>query len=267
MVAAFAHTYPAAAQSQQPFPHLGAILSGGSIDFINLPHIGNLNAAIFSDYPGYNVGGKTLQQQVGAVKALNPNMKITVLHNVMEVPPFAQSSGDALYPEDVADNANNWWLRTSYPSGTILYSTEGTGYNSVNITTPRTSLARRRLRPSGFDLCAVASGVRGHFSTAVAPNLDGITTDNFFYQPRVGGDYLQNGTSQSASSIAQNWRNGYVAWDTAIRAAMGPQYMHWGNVADWFKGSIQGYNQLLNGGLMEGAIGRVGLPRTPVGRR
>ena len=71
----------------------------------------------------------------------------------------------------------------------------------------------------------------------------------------MDGDYLQNGTSQSASSIAQNWRNAYVAWDTQLRAAMGPQYMHWGNVTDWYKGSIQGYNQLLNGGLGEAFIG------------
>ena len=167
VVAAFAHMYPAAAQSQQPFPHLGGLLVGGSVDFINIPHIGSMNAAIFSNYPGYNVGGKTLEQQVAAVKALNPNMKITFLHNIMEVPPFAQSSGEALYPEFVADNNNNWYLRSAYPGGSILDTTEGADYLAVNITTDESCWLQT---PTPRRVQLIRSGKRNSPKASVLPS-------------------------------------------------------------------------------------------------
>jgi hypothetical protein len=247
-VAAFAQIHAAAAQSasQPPFPHLGAILVGGDIDFVNVPHIGNMQAAIFTVYPGYSVGGKTFAQQVTAVKALNPNIKITGQRNIMEVPSYQDSSSDSHYPQYVADNNNNWWLRSTYPSGGIVPSQAGAA--SVNIMTPN-------LTSSGQTYRQWQAAWSASFTTAVAPNLDGVNTDNFFYEPRVNGAYLQSGTSESAASVAQNWRNAYADWVSQLKTAMGPGHMAWGNVADWGGGSIQGYNQVLNGGPLEGAIG------------
>jgi hypothetical protein len=244
-VAAFAQIHAAAAQSTPPFPHLGAYLIQGSVDFVAVPHIENLQVAVFSNYPGYSVGGKTLQQQVAAVKALNPNMKITAIHNIMEVTVNASST------EWTADVANNWFLRSTYPDGEIV--PEASGVDSLNITS--TKLA------GGKTYRQWQATYAAGFSTAIAPNLDGIYTDNFYYQARVAGDYLQNGTSQSPSvaPAPQNWRNAYADYVVQLRAAMGSKYMAWGNVADWgdadYGGSIQGYNQILNGGVFEGAIG------------
>jgi hypothetical protein len=244
---AFAQMQAADAQSASPpFPHLGAILVGGDIDFVNVAHIGNVQAAIFTVYPGYNVGGKTFAQQVTAVKALNPNIKITGQTNIMELASYEKVSTDAHYPEYVAVNTNNWWLRTSYPGGSIV--TDTFGASAINIMSPN-------LTGTGQTYRQWQAAWTVSFSTKLAPNVDGVNTDNFFYAPRDSGDYLQNGTSQSASAVAQNWRNAYADWVTQLRAAMGPGYMAWGNVADWRSGSIQGYNQVLNGGVFEGAIG------------
>jgi hypothetical protein len=244
-VAAFAQIQAAAAQSTSPpFPHLGAYLIGGTIDFVNLPHIADLQIAVFSNYPGYNAGGKTLQQQVAAIKALNPNIKITGIRNIMEI---ATNGGSAYGTEWTADANNHWFLRTSYPSGSIV--TSQFGANSVNITTPTLTSTGQTYRQWN---AAWSTGTSYPFAT----NLDGIYFDNFFYQPRVDGDYLQNGSSQSTSAEAQLWRNSFADAAAQFRTAMGAGYMMWGNVADWGSGSIQGYNQVLNGGVMESAIGQ-----------
>jgi len=244
-VAAFAQIHAAAAQSTSPpFPRLGAYLIGGTIDFVNLPHIADLQVAVVSNYPGYSAGGKTLQQQVAAVKALNPNIKITGIRNIMEI----QTNGGSAYgAEWNADVAHNWLLRGAYPSGRIV--TSQFGANSVNITTPN-------LTSTGQTYHQWNAAWSTSTSYPFATNLDGIYFDNFFYQPRVNGDYQQNGSSQSTSAVAQLWRNSYVDAVTEFRTAMGAGHMMWGNVADWGSGSIQGYNQVLNGGVMESAIGQ-----------
>ena len=238
--AAFAQIHAAVAQST--FPHLGAYLIGGSVDFINLPHIGELQVAVFSNYPGYNVGGKTMQQQVAAVKALNPNMKITGIRNIMEI---STGGGSAFGAEWNADSTNNWFLRSTYPSGGIVTSQYGS--NSVNITATN-------LNGSGQTYRQWNAAWSTSASYPFATNLDGIYFDNFFYQPRVSGDYLENGSTQSGSAAAQLWRNAYADAAAQFRAAMGPGHMMWGNVADWGSGSISGYNQVLNGGVLEGVV-------------
>lgn len=242
-VAAFAQIHAAAAQSTSPpFPRLGAYLIGGTIDFVNLPHIADLQAAVFSNYPGYSAGGKTMQQQVAAIKALNPSIKITGIRNIMEI----ATGGGAYSTEWTADANNDWFLRSSYPSGSIVTSQYGA--NSVNITTTTLTSTGQTYRQWN---AAWSTGTSYPFAT----NLDGIYFDNFFYQPRVNGDYVQNGSSQSASGEAQLWRNSFADAAAQFRTAMGAGHMMWGNVADWGSGSIQGYNQVLNGGVMESAIG------------
>ncbi len=243
-VAAFAQIHAAAAQSSTPFPHLGAYLIGGTIDFVNLPHIADLQAAVFSNYPGYSAGGKTMQQQIAAIKALNPNIKITGIRNIMEI---STGGGSAYGAEWTADTNNNWFLRGSWPSGGVVTSQYGA--NSVNITTSHLNSSGQTYRQWN---AAWSTGSSYPF----AANLDGIYFDNFFYQPRVSGDYLQNGSSQSGSAEAQLWRDAYADAAAQFRSAMGAGYMMWGNVADWGSGSIQGYNQVLNGGVMESAIGQ-----------
>jgi hypothetical protein len=249
-VAAFAQIHVATAQS---FPHLGAVLVGGNIDFVNVPHIGDVDVALFTNYPGYSAGGKTFAQQVTAVKALNPNIKILPQGNIMEVPSYQESSSDPHYPRYLAINNNNWWLRSAYPGGSIV--TDTASASAVNVMTTTLSSA-------GQTYLQWMAAWTVSFSIAIAPNVDGIHTDNWFYQPRNGGDYLQNGTSQSASAVAQGWRNAYVEWAAQLRKAMGPNYMVTGNVADWRAGNFQGYNQVLNGGVIEGAIGQSWSPES-----
>ena len=124
--------HAAAAQStSRPFPRLGGVSDWRDDRICQSPHIADLQAAVFSNYPGYSAGGKTLQQQVAAVKALNPNIKITGIRNIMEI----QTNGGSAYgAEWNADAAYNWFLRGAYPSGGIVRSQFGA--NSVNITTP-----------------------------------------------------------------------------------------------------------------------------------
>ena len=167
-VAAFAQIHTAAAQSNSPpFPRVGAYLIGGSIDFASLPHIGDIQMAIFSNYPGYAVGGKNMQQQVAAIKAVNPSIKITAYVKINSMVP---SSGSGAFSAQYnANNSNNWWLRTTWP-GSAIVTTFGGSENDMNITVPNF----RQWMAQYFV----------GWTTSVASNLDGYFTDNFYYAPR-----------------------------------------------------------------------------------
>jgi len=232
------------------FPLLGGYLIGGNVNYSAVANIGTLDAVVFSNNPGFSVGGKNLQQQVAAVKALNPAMKITAINS-----PFMETfSFQTGFPNYASFATYNWFLKSIYPTGGVVPSQSGG--QSVNVMTTNLTSSTDSVRPNATYRQWQATWSAG-WCTGVAPNLDGIYTDNYFFQPRVNGDYLQNGTTQtdSIAPIPQDWRNAYVDHDTQLRAAMGSQYMHWGNVADWANGSIQGYNQLLNGGVLEGIVG------------
>jgi hypothetical protein len=247
-VAAFAQIHTAAAQSNSPpFPRLGAYLIGGGIDFANVPNIGKLNMAVLTFWPGWSVGGKNAAQQVAAVKALNPNIVLTGYIKIEEVSPGDQ----AFATEYNTVNANNWWARAPWPSGSIVLQNSGTpGAYAINNTTFTNVVNGQNYLQwkAAFDLT--------YNPVTASPPLDGIYIDDVYWAPRVNADWNQDGvTESSTNATAQQWyRSGYAAYVGYLRSAMPAGKTVWGNVADWSSGPITGYNQLLNGGVMEHII-------------
>ena len=256
MVAALAQIDTAEAQSNSPpFPRLGAYLIGGPLDPGTVAHIGAMQAIIITGYEGF----PGLQAHVANAKAANPNMKVTAYVKINSQVP---TNNPGYQGELNQMAAANWWVRAGYPSGGI--ATEfGGGENAVNIVQSHTSTNAPYPGGPTSPMTVrqwMAQYANHYFGPGIASNLDGVFTDNFYFQPRAvsGGlnqaDWLDNGTEQpdSNATTQQNWRDAYVDWDTQMRAAMGSQYMHWGNVADWNPGNdITGYKGLLNGGVME----------------
>jgi hypothetical protein len=243
-VAAFAQFHAAAAQStSSPFPRLGGYLIGGSVQSTfgttsYQQQVAKLGAAVIGTYPGWSSGGFNMQSAAAAVKAINPNIKLTQYIMTMSANESWASQGTSAWgPQWTAESNNNWWLRATYPSGTI--ETSGS-FNLVNIVD--TSFQQWMATWAGANM--------------MSSNYDGIYIDNFFYQPRSSGDYLKNGTTQTASAEAQDWRNANAAFVTKLRAALPAGSQVWGNTADWANGSISGYNQVLNGGVIESLIGQ-----------
>jgi hypothetical protein len=251
-VAAFAEIHAAAAQSPSAtFPRLGGYLISGSVqsNFGTSSYqqqVAKLGVAVIGTYPGWSSGGFNMQSAAAAVKAINPNIKLLPYTNLMELEPGVSSSGSAYSPIYVAAIAANWFLRTSWPGGGIT-DADGLSQLGLNQTTSTNAVAGKNYLQWRATWTAASEFASG---------WDGIYLDNVFYQPRVSADYSQSGGSQSPSAAAQNWRNGYVAYVGYLRAALPANSQVWGNVADWADGSISGYNQLLDGGVIESIIGQ-----------
>jgi hypothetical protein len=245
--AALVQMHAAVAQSTSPtFPRVGGYLISGSVQSAfgttsYQQQVAKLGVAVIGLYPGWSSGGFNMQSAAAAVKAVNPNIKLTTYTNLMEFEPGVGSSGSAYSPMWVAVNANNWFLRTQWPNGGIT-DADGLSQQGINEATLRYLQWR-----AGWTATNEFGG----------SNWDGIYLDNVFYQPRLSADYNQSGASQSASAAAQSWRNGYAAYVPLLKAALpGASQQVWGNTADWADGSISGYNQLLNGGVIESIIGQ-----------
>ena len=83
---------------------------------------------------------------------------------------------------------------------------------------------------------------------AVAPNWDGLYTDNFLPDSAGSGDYTQSGTEQSISVATPTFQAGYAAYVPLLLTALGAGKQVWGNLANWRSPIPSGYNQLLTGG-------------------
>jgi hypothetical protein len=243
-VAACTQIHPAAAQSTTPpFPRLGGYLIGASVQSTfgttsYQQQVAKLGAAVIGTYPGWSSGGFNMQSASAAVRAINPNIKLTQYIMTMSANQSWASQGASGWGPSWIEYSNaNLWLRSTYPSGGI--ETSGS-FNLVNIV------------DTGFQQWMATWAA----ANAMSSNYDGIYIDNVFYQPRSSGDYLKNGTTQTASAEAQTWRDAYAAFTTKLRAAMPAGSQVWGNTADWASGSISGYNQMLNGGVIESLIGQ-----------
>ena len=243
-VAAFVEIHAAAAQTTPaPYPRLGAVLISGSVQssFGTTSYqqlVAKVGVAVVGLYPGWSGGGFTANSAAAAVKALNPNIKLFPYTNIMELEPGVSSSGSAYSPVYSAVSSGNWFLRTTWPNGSIT-DADGNAQQGLN---PANSTYR---------------AWRAVWSAAneLTSNWDGVYLDNVFWQPRVSADYSQSGSSQSPSAAGQTWRDGYAAYVTLLKTALPGRYVI-GNTADWANGPIPGYNQMLNGGVMESIIGQ-----------
>jgi hypothetical protein len=252
-LAALVQIHTAAAQSNSPpFPRLGAYLDAGAVNPGNVANIGKVQVLVISGYEGFT----NLQQNVANAKAANPNMKVGA-YTIVETQP---NSGFPTQRNQMA--AANWWLRVTYPSGALASEiSSGAPNNVANLIQSLTST--NVPYPGGPTMAKnirqwLAQYSNHYLGPGIAPNLDGMFIDNFFFQSRANqADWLETGSSQTDSSTAQAYRNAYADFVTQLRTVMGSQYMVWGNVADWLPGnSITGYSGVLNGGLYEDAIGQ-----------
>jgi len=235
------------------FPRLGAYDIGGPQNYDNSTvqkNLAKLDVVVLNVWPGWSNGrSMSMQQVVNNIKTMNPGERVFLYLDINELQSPASSAWNA-----VQDKLNqmNWWLYPSGSGGTPVKSSYGSNYNEINTTvfTPKDSDGLNFL--DWYAKFAVTQ-----FYTP-SPSIDGFYTDNVFAKPRVNGDWNLDGTSdsQSSSTVASWYRDGYVAFINALRAQM-PGKLQTGNVADWaLSGSTIGqYDQQLNGGVLEGMIG------------
>jgi Hypothetical glycosyl hydrolase family 15 len=235
------------------YPLLGEYLIGGPQDYGNATYLANiakLNMAVFSVWPGFTSNGMTMQQVITAIKKINPHEVIFLYQDINEL----SASPAAVWDPDLnALNTYHWWLYEKGSSGTRVPSWYGNGYYEVNTTImyPRNSGEQWYVDwRAAWQVSTYANST---------PAADGFFTDNVFWAPRVNGDWQQDGASDSDTNttVRQWYRQGYAHFINDLKAKMPGKYQT-GNIADWGSTSavITEYNQLMQGGLMEGMIGQ-----------
>jgi hypothetical protein len=249
------------AMDPPPFPRLGTLLIGSPTNYDNpalQANIAKTSVAVFSYWPGWEVGhSETFQQAMAAIKALNPNIQLSVYGNIDTI------SNDSTYAAVVTKlNAQKWWLYPSGTSGTPVASFfQGGGgpFYQVNTTLfPAPDSSGHRY----MDFYA-----SWYVTTFVSPNpaLNSAYIDNVMVQPSATGDWNLDGVADSPSDpTVQHWTHlGYNSYFTSLRALM-PNATLIGNISEWgAAGSdLTDYKGVLNGGILEGLIGFSWSPET-----
>jgi hypothetical protein len=180
-------------------------------------------------------------QACANVKALNPAVKLFQYSNHYDV--IAAPGGTGFVLENTLD-AQNWWLRASWPNGEKIIEGFYPGWLA-------NALLNRPNKLNGQDYIEwlMSTYTRDMFVNGVYsnlygrpqanPHIDGIFYDNIFIKPRHSGDWYTNGSSVNQSDVALG-----TAFREAIRAgyqahrAMLPAFSTFGNNSE----STLGYN-------------------------
>jgi hypothetical protein len=241
------------AQAAETFPRTAAYLIGNPRNYEDAAYqakIAKVDIAIVSVWTGWEKDhGMTIEQVTQRLKALNPNIKVFhyFLPESLRYPvnPAVADLGAKLDTE-------KWWLYTSGSGSTKVLSDFGNDTYVINVTsfTPADASGKR----SNQWLAEYA------YKTKAQPNpsMDGIFTDNVFWKPRRDGDWNRDGTidSQNSTTVRKYYREGYAVFLNKLKQLM-PGKLQIANIADWGHADavLTEYDQILNGGIMEGMIG------------
>jgi hypothetical protein len=241
---------------------------------------GKFHVNIVSDYIGLEQSmGETMSDVFSSIKthgAANGIAPKCLIYTIDEDMPFtrgASASNNSTFLKlwDAVD-ANDWWLRTTWPSGSIVQNGFSSSLAQVNNGIHTTTDSSGRTATQFFSwywnqifILGNASSLGESAPIAPNPNCDGIFRDNQFWTPRVSGDWLENGTTQTASDVGGSGnptlnpviQQGH-AQAIAAERSYNPALMNMGN-CDWFSDSSSTIDPscrgLYDAQLLEAAMG------------
>lgn len=244
---AFAFTPP-------PFPRLGGVENGGQANYNDTAYesaLSKLSVMILKYWPGLAPGGESMDSIINAIKAKNPNA-LVFFYTDMDAMTLSGTDSRSSLRNEI--NAMKWWLYSGANFTNPVPSFYGHSEYTINSSpyTPKDS--------SGDD--SVDFIAKWYASNYYKPNpaVDGFFMDNVFVQPRVAGDWYNNGVVLQASDpkAAAALQAGYEGYFTRLRQLMPGKYQI-GNIGSWGRsgGAVpSGYLDMLNGGLLEAIIGQ-----------
>jgi hypothetical protein len=243
----------ASAFTKPPFPRIGGIQIGSPFNFNDPAYQASLarqHVMILGNYPGLAPGGQPLNSAVQAIKAKNPNALVFLYAISDSLLMNGPDANDALRAKI---NSMKWWL---YSDAALKQPVEtgNAGFYEINIT-PYT--------PTDAQGNTAIDWITKFFvDNYYKPNtaIDGLFMDNTSVKPSVDGDWKRNGTVEPRSDPqAGAWvRQGYVRYYSLAKSLMAGKYQI-GNITEW---GLQGapippeYQGMVNGGVMEGFIGK-----------
>jgi hypothetical protein len=253
----------AVAADSPPFPRLAGVNNGGPHNYEEAAYqqkLAKLSFSVLMSWPGWGKSaGTTMEQVVRNIKAINPDSKVFLYTNSMEVADGNAASAE--YFNKVEQM--KWWAYPRGSDGETLLSSFGQRTSKeiylINNTlfTPRDS--------SGYQEWEWHARYVVRTLYKPNPSIDGFFEDNVFWRPRIDADWNRDGTTDSKTSAqAGQWlRAGYRKRFALLHQLM-PGKLQLGNVADWGNASavLTELDQTLNGGVMEGILGASYSPET-----
>jgi hypothetical protein len=256
-LAAVAASATAGAWNPPDFPRVGGIQIGSPFNYNDAGYqaqIARQNVAILADYPTMAPGGMSMQTIATKIKAINPNVLLFVYTNANQLR-ADQALGTLSWGTYRATIDNNkWWLYSDKNMTQLVNSGFGDANNwAINTTlfTPRDSQGNIWMEwMTKFYVNTYAKP---------APALDGFFMDNVFWRPYIDGDWNRDGVvdSQNDTKVQTWFRQGYARYFTLLKTLMPGRYQL-GNIGDWGapQSTLTEYQGLVNGGVLEGYIGK-----------
>lgn len=254
--AALLFAIPALAADKPPFPRLAGVNNGSPHNYDDAAYqakLAKLNFSVLNIWTGWDKSyGMSLEQVVRNIKAINPDSKVFLYENSMEV----EDNNAAMASVFEKVDQMKWWAFPRGGEGQLLLSPFGARTKKsvylINNTlfTPRDS--------SGYQQWEWhARWVVQQFYKP-NPSIDGFFEDNVFWRPRIDADWNRDGVTDSKDSPqAGKWlREAYHKRFELMHNLM-PGKLVIGNVADWGNASavLTDLDQTLNGGVIEGLLG------------
>ena len=249
---------PGLALSAPPFPRVAGINIGAPFNYNDTSYqaaMARQDLTIITDYPNFAPGGESVQSIVQALKAINPN---TLVFSYVE-DNFVDSARASWPNFESQINARKWWLYPTGTTGSPVLSSDGSNaqiINNTQYTTPDPA--------TGYNSVQWAAHYFIDNLYTPAPALDGFFMDNMFANAKEDGDYNLDGTTDSHLSTTTSGylQTGAIQYVNTVRPLMPGKYQL-GNIGDWTltpnNGTgaqvPSGYQQLVDGGTMEGFIG------------
>jgi hypothetical protein len=245
------------AAESPPFPRLAGVNNGSPHNYEDATYqakLAKLNWSLLAIWVGWGTtSDTTMEQVVRKIKAINPESRVFLYENSMEV----ADGNEAAAPVFEKVDKMKWWAYARGGSGEALLSPfgklEGRDQYMINNTlfTARDS--------SGYQFWEWhARWVVQQFYKP-NPSIDGFFEDNTFWRPRVDADWNRDGvTDLKDSPQAGKWlREAYRKRFELFHNLM-PGKLMIGNIADWghSKAVLTELDQTLNGGVIEGIIGQ-----------
>ncbi len=246
----------ASAWEKPGFPRLGGYKIGTPQAYED-PQVqrdyGRLDLVILNTYPGWEEAHHaTLQSAVQSIKS----NKGTLVFEYLNINELSPRVGGAFEPLRGKVESEHWWLYPQGTSGAPVASTWA-NFQIVNYTLGARANASGERYVDWYSKWAFNRLLRP------APALDGTYTDNFFWVPRVNGDWDRDGVSdgKKSSTAQQLHRQGMRRHIEVLKTLM-PGKLYLGNLADWGQPNAvyPEYEGLLNGGVLERYIGETWSP-------
>jgi hypothetical protein len=249
--------FSASAADSPPSPRLAGVNNGAPHNYQDPAYqakLAKLNWSLLAIWVGWGVtSDTTMEQVVRSIKAINPNHRVFLYENPGEV---AEDNVAAAVVFDKVDQMK-WWAYERGSTGPLLLSQWGKLTSRpqymVNTTlfTPKDS--------SGYQQWEWhARWVVQQFYKP-NPSIDGFFEDNVFWRPRIDADWNRDGVTDSKDSPQSGkWLRDSFSKRFALLHSLMPGKLMIGNIADWGQSNavLTELDQTLNGGLIEGIIGK-----------